>query len=170
MLRVIHPNRWFFWTIALLLAIGLALVAAIFSAQREFEEEAATLASDFTSNWKTFRSQSLGISIIYPSSWQVETDPAVANVVSLENPRNFEGNVTISVVDPKFEKIIRESLNTGSERDILVDNVAGKWLVGKDSRDAATSNVVFLRRDGKLYYIAGQTPVFEKMLRSLKFL
>lgn len=169
MFRVLHPNRWFFWAVALLLIAGLFLLVKIYDARLEFEEFASQFAIDSLSYWKTFRSRHLGISIQYPADWQIEIDPETG-AVSFENPKNFNENIAIYVVKPALEPAIRNTLSIAEERDIVLDGAAGKWLLSKNNYDPATSNVILIKRGESLYYIAGNAKAFEKILGSIKFL
>ncbi len=178
MFRIIHPNRWFFWTISLTLIIGLWLLLFIYQAGLDIQKQAdSTLwvssedSSDHTySGWKIFRSPVLGISIKYPPSWQIEIDPLEPTSVSLENPKKFAENVSISVRDQKLEKVIRDSLKVSESREIVVGGQPGVWLKGGDTRDQATSNVVLVKKGNKLFYIAGQAVAFEKIISGIRFL
>lgn len=170
MFRVMHPNRWFFWTLAILIALGLVIEAFIFQTIKELEEQASSPVRAPSISWKTYRSKDLGIAVNYPPSWQIDVDPASPNTVTLENPKNFQENISIVFTEPKFEKVIRSSLKTASEETVMIDNLPAQWLRGRNSTDAATGNVIFLKRDGQLYYIAGQAQVFERIIKSIKFL
>lgn len=169
MFRVIHPNRWFFWATALLAIAGLAIIFFIQQANQEFEEQ-ATLSLAPVTSWKTYRSPALGISVRYPPSWQIEIDPLEPSTVYFENPKNFNDNISLSVVEPAFEQVIRQGLEIASEEGVTVGGETGVWLEGKNARDHATRNVVLVRANGKLYYIAGSTKVFAKIISEIKFL
>lgn len=169
MFKIIHPNRWFFWTIAILLGFSLILYLFIFQSIREFEQQAIDSVNNFGTNWRIFHSQELGISIKYPSLWQVEIDPTLPNSFSLENPKNFYENISVFMVEEKMEKIVRNSLEIASEKKILVSGLPGVLLLGKAMNDPATSKAVLVKNNGKLYYIAGQAKNFEKIAASIKF-
>lgn len=178
MFRIIHPNRWFFWTISILIIAGIGLLFYIHLAVRELEEANLELTKPASENlsdpsylgWKSFRSEVLGVSIKYPPHWQIEIDPEEANTVYLENPKNFNENVSISVVKPSLEKIIRQSLKIAEERAISVDLEKGVLIRGLDDKDRATSSVVLVKKGSKLYYIAGSAAAFEKIVAGIKFL
>lgn len=170
MFRVIHPNRWFFWTIALLIGTALALLAFVYKTTQEFEDQAANLAwSGQNRYWKTYTSDEMKFSIQYPHAWQIELDREALNTVSFQNPRNYDENVSVSAVDPKYEKIIRDSLSIASESDIQIDGIAGKRLESKNPKDTAVSSVILIVHNGKLYEIAGQAKGFDRIINSLKF-
>ena len=170
MFRVIHKNRWFFWTIAILLIAGLALVFSIFQDSEYYEEFAREFAQYTTQNWHTYRSPVLGISVRYPAAWQIEIDPTDAKTVYFENSKDFSENISVSVREPALAKVIRDSLKIESEEEVEIDGVPGVWIRGKDVKDRATSNVVLVRRAGKLYYIAGQARSFERIVKGIRFL
>ncbi len=168
MFRVLHPNRWFLWAIAILLAAGLGLLAAITETSREIDEQSVTPPA--FSTWKTFRSESLGLKVSYPSSWQIEMEKEIPEMVTLENPKNFNENLVMVVTEPKFEETIRSALNIVREQEIVIDGYPGSWLKGEDLKDYATHNVVLLQKDGRLYYFAGYARSFEKIVGGIKFL
>lgn len=170
MFRIIHLNRWFFWTITILLAVGLVLFILILEAISDFEEQASKTVFMEGENWKLFRSEELGLRLRYPSSWQIEIDPLEPLTFSLENPKNFNENITVSVVQPQLEKVIRQSLNIASEEKVIVDGRSGVWIKSQDKKDRATSNVILVKNAGRLYYIAGQAQVFKRIIRDIKFL
>ena len=169
MFRVIHKNRWFFWTIALLLIAGLTLVFLIFQESAYYEELAREFAQYNINNWRTYRSETLGISVRYPSSWQIEIDPGDTKTVYFENSKDFSENISMSVRDLGLERVIRNSLKVASEEEVMVGGIRGTWIKGRDSNDGATSNVILVRRGERLYYIAGQAKIFEKIVKGIRF-
>lgn len=169
MLRVIHPNRWFIWTLVFLLAASLVLMFwlqsyLLFVERGVFEEQ-----NHLRSGWRTYRSQSLGLLVRYEAAWQVEVDPLEAKTFTLQNPADFGENITFSKTDPKYEPLIRDSLEIALEDQILIDGVPAVWIKGSDLRDKATSNVILINREGELYYIAGQARQFERIIKGIKF-
>lgn len=167
MFRIIHPNRWFFWTIAILLGISLFVLWSIEEANQEFLD--APIASD-TNIWRTWRSEALGISVSYPAGWQIEIDRDDAQNVFLENSQNYKENISITVRKPSLESAIRESISIVSESTVMVDDEQGSWLKGDAEDDQATSNVILVEHDEKLYYIAGSARVFKKIIDSVRFI
>src|SRR3989344_3046875 len=109
MFRVIHPNRWFIWTLILLLIANFILLFFIEKALLEFEQDALETSISYTGNWKTYRSDILGFSVTYPPSWQIEIDPLEEAALMLQNPDNFGENISISVTTPDLESVIRDS-------------------------------------------------------------
>lgn len=178
MFRVIHPNRWFFWTVSLLFIIGLGLLAYIEQSIQELSERSTALtqpASESVSDpsyfgWKVYRSTALGFAVKYPPSWQIEVDPLDSSTINLENPKNFNENIAVSRVSPKLEKLIRDSLAIASETDIVLDSYPGVWIKSRDTSDKATSNVILVKKDGRLYSIAGSARAFEKIIAGFRFL
>lgn len=176
MLRVIHPNRWLFWTIAALIIAGFAVMVLVQQALLEIDEHVAQISNsgprwidpDYP-GWHSFRPEGFGIAIKYPAGWQVEIDRFDANTLTLENSKDFDENITITVADPKTEKLIRQSLKIESEEDILIDGEKGARLRGEDAQDKATANVVLVKHNGKLYFLAGAAEQFERILASVKF-
>ncbi|MBI4050232.1 MAG: hypothetical protein HY398_02165 [Candidatus Doudnabacteria bacterium] len=168
MFRVIHPNRWFFYVIAFLAATALVLEIFILKTVSDLERTSDELAHSEVF-WKTFRSQDLGFSLRYPPGWQIELDRLEPRSVTLENPQNFGENISISMTTPKYEAIIRSSLKVFSEEKATVGGLPAAWLKG-DPRDRATNNVILIHKDAELYYIAGSSPVFDKIIESFKFL
>ena len=87
MFRIIHPNRWFFWTISGLLIVGLILIFFISEAGSYFDKisldfstaPGETLSDISYLGWKSFRNESMGIVVKYPASWQIEIDPQEKN-------------------------------------------------------------------------------------------
>lgn len=170
MFRVIHPNRWFIWTLAFLLGASLILMFFIQSYLLELERGVLEQQTRVVPGWKTYRSQSLGLEVRYPFSWQIEIDPLEAHSFSLLNPGNFGENITFAKTDPKYEPVIKNTLKISSEQRIFIDLSPGTWISGSDLRDKATSNVILIKHSGFLYYIAGQAKQFEKIIKSIKFL
>lgn len=169
MFRVIHPNRWFIWTLVLLIVASFMLLFLIQSYLLELEREILESNSVSISSSKTYRSLSLGLLVKYPRSWQVEVSQFEPSF-SLQNPDDFNENIVFQIGDLKLESVIRDSINIDSEKDIVIDQRPGKWIFGADKRDSATSNLVLLRKADKLYYIGGQARAFEKIIQSVKFL
>lgn len=162
MFKVIHPNRWFFWTIAFLVACGLFLLSAIHQTSLELDELTAELAFPASSGWKVFHSAEMGFEIRYPATWQVESDRLDATL-TFHNPKNFSENLSLAVTEPKYQKMIRDSLVIKSEREVLIDGYKGTLI------DEKTTSVVLIIANQKLYYLAGETSLFEKILKSIRF-
>ena len=177
MFRVIHPNRWFFWTIAALIVAGLLTMFYLQKTILELNQHSAGIESVGPQwvdpkypGWHILRPEGFDLSIRYPSGWQVELDRFDANTFSLENSENFEENVTITVTDPKNEKLIRQSMRIESEEEVVIDRQKGTWLHGADTRDQATANVVLIRGDNRFYSITGSAAQFEKIVGSIRFI
>lgn len=168
MFRVIHPNRWFFWTIALLLITGTSMVLYIHGVSQEFERQAEDNAGG-PAVWRIYSSQALGLSVRYPPLWQIEIDRFDEQVFYLENPENFEENISFAATEPNLEPVIRQSLKFDAEKSVVVDGRTGRWLSGENANDSATRNVVLVRNGGRLYYIAGQSAQFQRILKTVRF-
>lgn len=129
------------------------------------------------SSTRTYRSQSLGLSVRYPASWEIELDPLEANTFTLLNPSDFGENISFSKTEAKYEAIIRETLNVASQEPIKIDDTVGVWVKSSSAGDPALGNVIFISRGefvpghgAPLYYIAGQAKQFERIIKSIKFL
>ena len=168
MFRVIHHNRWFFWTVGLLIIIGLVLLISLQQAKQEFDDNSAAMLA-FENQWRTFRSNTLGLTIKYPPGWQIEIDQNDAHSVYLENARDYNQNIALSVRDPSMEKIIRSTISAVSEDEIVIDGLIGAWLKSGNKKDPATSNVILVTVSDKLYYIAGQARNFHEIVSGIKF-
>lgn len=169
MFRVIHPNRWFFWTIAMIIAAGLGLLFYIQRSANEFNRYSEDLSQQLAT-WRVFRSEPLGIAVRYPAFWQIEIDPSDAKTVMLESSQNFSENISISRIKPNLEPVIRSALKIDSESDITIDGVKARWIKGQERKDLATSNVILLKKGGDLYYIAGSANQFKKIVTGIKFI
>lgn len=167
MFRVIHPNRWFFWTIAVLLGVGLFVIWSVEEAGLKWYDQPITTEK---SVWRTWSSNVLGISVRYPALWQIEIDPDDAYNVYLENSQNYHENISIASRDPSLEAAIRLSLKTSSEKAVAIDGESGRWLQGDNQDDQATSNVILVNHNGKLYYIAGSGRSFEEIINGIMFI
>ena len=168
MFRVVHPNRWFFWTIALVLIVGSTLVFYIYKSGEEWQRQMDGVFEPPA--WRTYTSPALGLSVRYPAGWQVEIDRLDANTVSLENSKDFSENIAITLADPENETLIRESLTIDSEKEIVIDGKKGAWVRSADARDKAAANAILIEHRGVLYFIAGSARQFEKIVKSIKFL
>ena len=111
----------------------------------------------------------MGLVIKYPPGWQIEIDQNDAKSVYIENPKDYDQNISLSVLDPKMETIIRSNVTTVSEQDIVIDGIVGRWLKSGNAKDPATSNIILITVSGKLYYIAGQVKNFHEIVSGIKF-
>lgn len=159
----------FIWTLVFLFASSLVLMFWIQSYLLEVEKSVFEDQAYLRSGWTTYRSQDLQIAVRYPKSWQIEIDPQDGHTFSLQNPGDFGENISFSRTDPKYESIIRSSLDTISEKSVLIDGNSAQWLTGNPD-DQATSNVILVNHDSNLYYFAGSAKNFEKIIKSVKFL
>ncbi|OGE82565.1 MAG: hypothetical protein A2846_00355 [Candidatus Doudnabacteria bacterium RIFCSPHIGHO2_01_FULL_49_9] len=167
MFRVIHHNRWFFWTIAIAIAIALFVMWSIQQAEIQFIDDTVALDQP---NWRTWKSSDFGMQIRYPAGWQVEIDQDDPHSVYFENPKNFSENVSSSVREPGLEAAIRLSLDDFTEESFVIDGEVGRWLTGQSAADKVRHNVILVQHDGRLYYIAGSARVFKQIVRSIKFI
>jgi len=170
MFRVIHPNRWFIWTLILLLIANFILLFFIEKALLEFERDALQSAISYTRAWKTYRSDILGFSVTYPQTWQIEIDPLEENTLTLQNPENFGENISISVTTPELESVIRDSFGFDQEQKVTIGGYEGALLHNSDENDSATRNIVLVEVEGQLFYIAGTAQVFDRVAQSMTFL
>lgn len=53
---------------------------------------------------------------------------------------------------------------------VEIDGSQGSWLQKSGSSDKALSNVVLVKRSGRLYYVAGFARSFEKIIKGIKFI
>jgi hypothetical protein len=170
MFYVIHPNRWFIWTLVLLIAASLALMWFIGQTIGELEQHTQDLVAQVQEPWRTYTSEDLQLSVKYPSAWQIEVDPLDRFSVTLENSQNFSENITISVRDLDLEPVIRQVLDIANEEEFYVDGVPGVLLTGANERDTVTNQVVLVNHDSQLYYVAGSARFFREIVESIKFL
>ncbi len=168
--RNIYPDRWFFWAIAFMLIVTFILLYNTVETIKVLDDLALSMAQPYVSPWKNFVSQDLGISLRYPSSWQVEFDPQEAFSISFQNPANYNENIYIAVPEPKYESTIRKSLDIQNEHPIVLDGHTGVWLTSANAEDVAITNVLLFKIDDRLYYIAGNAEIFEKVIASIKFI
>ncbi|MDP3741249.1 MAG: hypothetical protein Q8R08_02885 [bacterium] len=169
MFRVIHPNRWFIWTLVFLLAASFLVMFWIQSYLLEIEREAYE-GQNLIRGWKTYSSSELGISVRYPEAWQVEIDRELPHYFALVNPNDFNENISFNVTKPELENVIRSSLKIAAEERVTIDNLEGRFLKGLDSLDIATSNIILIKKGDKLYQIAGDSKNFEKIAKSVRFI
>ena len=81
MFRIIHPNRWFIWTIALIVMIFIVVWGAVERYAIEQETETAGQNSLLgretskldTTGWKTYRNEEYGFEFKYPVDWSEDT-------------------------------------------------------------------------------------------------
>lgn len=169
MFRVIHPNRWFFWTIAFLVIVGSGLTFLIKKEGEDFVREMTELGVVGSATWRTYHSPAGDFILRYPQTWQVEIDRFDSHTVTLENPQNFSENITVAVTKPINEKLIRESLVTNGEKKVVIDGQPGAWLYGSDKSDKVTANAILVAKAGKLYFISGSARQFERIAWSFRF-
>lgn len=167
--KVIHPNRWFFWTIAILFAAALGLLIVIQQFEGELDYSDCCTAS-VQNNERTYKSETLGFSVNYPRQWQIEIDREEPHTVYLEDPNNYAHNITISVVSPRLESVIRSSLKAAQEISLEVGGIKAKKLINGNLKDQAAANVILLSYGKRLYYIAGPQQELDKIISSFKIL
>jgi len=168
MAKIIYPNRWFLWTVTFLIAVGILLILSIRKAALDFEQQA--VLNYEAAAWKTLASNALGISVRYPPGWQIEIDQQDGRSVYLENSNDYSENISISVREPQLEPVIRAALRIATEKSVTIDGQKGRWLVGRDYADPATTNVILLAYKDRLYYIAGTAKTFERIVTGIKFI
>ena len=77
MFRIIHPNRWFIWTIALIVMIFIVVWGAIqryaIEQETEITGQNSLLGRETskldTTGWKTYRNEKYGFEVKYPNDW-----------------------------------------------------------------------------------------------------
>ena len=106
MFRIIHPNRWFIWTIALIVMIFIVVWGAVERYAIEQETETAGQNSLLgretskldTTGWKTYRGENFGLvnsvglelpglELRYPPEWKVESSESLTRIESSINGR-----------------------------------------------------------------------------------
>lgn len=170
MLRIIHPNRWFFWTIGIIIAIGLFLLAAINFASLYFQDQAMEQGMQNPVSWKSYKAPHLGLAVRYPPFWQIEIDPLERDSITFENPQKFDEHIQLAMLDPATENSLRDILKAHQEKKITVDGESGSWFTAMDAESGMEYDVVLVRHGGRLYFITGNENYLEKFVDSVRFL
>jgi len=80
--ETIHPNRWFVWTIALIVMIFTVVWGAIerYAIEQEYSYTGDEIFYSVrlhkklpdVSSWKTYRNEKYGYVVLYPSTWSLQ--------------------------------------------------------------------------------------------------
>lgn len=117
MFRIIHPNRWFIWTIALIVMIFIVVWGAVerYAIEQEYSytgdeiyysvrlhKKTSPSAVD-TSSWKTYRDEEYGFELQYPQEWLV-SDPVegIGVFIGQRSDEEIIRGITIQTTDISF--------------------------------------------------------------------
>jgi len=93
MFRIIHPNRWLIWTIALIVMIFIIVWGAIqryaIEQETEITGQNSLLGRETskldTTGWKTYRNERYGFEFKYPEDISLKTDTSGYIIISERN-------------------------------------------------------------------------------------
>ena len=117
--------------------------------------------------WRTYENSRLGFSLSYPDNWVLEAED---DSVVFSNPTNLSEQVTVAQDQASARDIIIKSLNLTLKKDINVDGTSGGLYSEPNNGSNKGEQVVLLTRGDKIYYLSGDSDIFEAIITSFKFL
>jgi hypothetical protein len=161
--KVIHPNRYFIWTLVLVVLIGVSLVAFINWSSLNIQNE--SFFSELQTK-KIYTNNKEGYVVRYPAGWQIELDQS-GNTI-FENPNDPKESLTVTTAALSMEGVIRHSINIKSERNIAKDNMKIALIKAGSEKDNSDLDVAIIKTSSKLYYISGHSSWLESFARNFK--
>jgi hypothetical protein len=161
--KVIHPNRYFIWTLVLVVLIGASLIAFINWSVINMENQ--SFFSDLKTK-KVYTSKLGSYSVKYPAGWQIELDQS-GNTI-FENPSDPAESLTVTTAALSMEGVIRHSIDIKSERNIAKDNMKIAIIKAGSAKDGSDLDVAIIKTATKLYYISGHSARLENFARNFK--
>mgnify|MGYP001580604745 FL=1 len=113
MFRLIFPNRYLVWTIALIFIMALLLLGTIerFKIDEEISMQeivaSSTISHNSTAGWKTYRNEKYGFEVKYPPDW---------------NPKVFFENTKDEFI--LFERPTKDNTALFGPEDFILDKTA----------------------------------------------
>jgi hypothetical protein len=161
--HVIHPNRYFIWTIILMAIIVGLLQVAIYSTILSFNN--LSVFAELKTK-RTYVDVKSGFSVRYPRDWQIEKDGS-GNVV-FENPANLQESLSVTSATLDTEGIIRHSISVKTEKDIAKENLKIALIKAGSTKDGSDIDIAIIKTSKKLFYISGHSNLLETFARNFK--
>lgn len=163
--KALHPNRWFIWTIVLIVIILGSLFAYItISSLNESSEQSSALL--LPRQMPVYTSVSLGLSMQYPTGWVIDNSSSTA--ITFDNPGSASESITVSKATTasitKLEKssgIISKSNYVNNGLQITVLTLKG---VGHDS---SPTKVGIVQSAKSAFVVTGGSDQFTTILNSV---
>ncbi len=161
--RVLHPNRYFIWTLIIALTGGILLTAFIYLNILDIADQ--SIFSELKTR-KVYIDKKDGYSLRYPNNWQIDRDQA-GNVI-FENPEKLEESLSVTAAELSMESIIRKSLNIRSQKDFAKNDLKISLIKAGNEQDQESLDVAIIKNETKLFYISGHSPFIESFVRNFK--
>lgn len=161
--QILHPNRYFIWTIIFLVVFGPALIAYIHITTIELSNQ--SVFSDHNSK-RTYTDRQMGFTVKYPGNWILERDSG-GNVI-FENPENTEEAIIVASASLDMEGIIRHSIEVEQETDVEHDGYEVSIIKATSIKDGTNLDVALVKTSKKLFYISGHSPSFVSFVNNFK--
>lgn len=159
----VHHNRWLIWAIAAAVFACAALVGYIKVTGITFDSQ-MFFGQTTSSNWATFRHNSIGYSLKYPRTWGVEADDE--STLSFVNPADPNEYFSVSVYPISAEKTVKNSLFNTKQQEVVVSGHEG-LMISQDKSQA--ENVIMVKDDNDLYVLRGRGAYFNRIVDSFRW-
>ncbi|MDB4940001.1 MAG: hypothetical protein JWO40_426 [Candidatus Doudnabacteria bacterium] len=161
--KIVHPNRYFIWTIFLISIVAAGLISFIIISGINLDNQ--NVFSELKTK-KIYIDNQAGYSVRYPNNWQIERDQN-GNTV-FENPQSTQENLTVTSAGLDLENVIRHSIKITTEKDIAKDNLKIAIIKAASAKDGSDLDIAIIKNQDKLFYISGYSPTIEVFARNFK--
>jgi hypothetical protein len=163
--RTLHPNRWFIWTIVLMVIIMGSLFAYItISSLNESSEQSSGLLQP--RQMPTYTSVTLGVSMQYPTGWVIDNSSNTA--ITFDNPGNSSESITVSKATVASIAKLEKSSGLLSKSNYVNNGLQITTLTLKGpGQDQENVKVGIVQSSKSAFVVTGSSGQFTAILNSV---
>lgn len=167
------------------LVMGLALL--VYGQQRSATETSSQPATNNPNAFNTnetslggstkgnqeYQDAEFSFSLEFPASWSVErgesgeAENRIVNV-SFKNEKASEG-LSLVVIPLSMEGLVHETFSTEHVQTVEINGTTAEKFIGTNAKDGAPIDLLFFRKDGKVFVLNGPADVVERIGQTFRF-
>lgn len=118
-----------------------------------------------------YRDDAYGFELSYTDDWIIgsETTGSGASEIYSVTLDQDDDSVTINVMDPEMEGLVRSSIASVTETTIKISGIDAIRLDGNSLKDGSPVSILLVEKSGSLYSIQGNGDGFDEIVSGFQF-
>jgi hypothetical protein len=131
--------------------------------EEENKEETSQVIEDTDNGSRTFENTEYNFSFSLSESEAVKEESAAAIYTVY-----FDSN-KLSILDEDMESAVKGAISIQSEKEVIVNGVTGTEIVATSNKDGSQTNLILIKKDGKLFHFQGTDDYLTKIKNKFFF-